>query len=64
MYHQIVKTFTEYNKKYMLFIIWYIYMRCQLSYYINSLNISEEMLDAPQENCCCFHYINIIYVNV
>ena len=24
-----------------------------------SLNISEEMLDAPQENCCCFHYINI-----
>ena len=28
-----------------------------------SLNISEEMLDAPQENCCCFHYINM-YVNV
>ena len=27
--------------------------------YINSLNISEEMLDVPQENCCCFHYINI-----
>ena len=26
---------------------------------INSLNISEEMLDAPKENCCCFHYINI-----
>ena len=21
------------------------------------------MLDAPQENCCCFHYINM-YVNV
>ena len=27
--------------------------------YINSLNISEEMLYAPHENCCCFHYINI-----
>ena len=26
---------------------------------INSLNISEEMLDTPQENCCCFHYIYI-----
>ena len=23
------------------------------------LYITEEMLDAPQENCCCFHYINI-----
>ena len=31
--------------------------------HVNSLNISEEMLDVPQENCCCFHYINI-YVNV
>ena len=31
--------------------------------HISSLNISEEMLDAPQENCCCFHFINI-YVNV
>ena len=27
--------------------------------YINSLNISEEMLVASQENCCCFLYINI-----
>ena len=27
--------------------------------HVNKLNISEEMLDAPQENCCCFHYINI-----
>ena len=27
--------------------------------HVNSLNISEEMLDASQENCCCFHYINI-----
>ena len=30
---------------------------------VNSLNISEEMLDSPQENFSCFHYINI-YVNV
>ena len=28
--------------------------------HVNSLNISEEMLDAPQENCCCFHYISIL----
>ena len=28
-----------------------------------SLNISEELLDAPQEIRCCFHYINI-YANV
>ena len=31
--------------------------------HINTLNISEDILDAPQENCCCFQYINI-YVNV
>ena len=31
--------------------------------HVNLLNISEEMLDAPQENLCRFHYINI-YVNV
>ena len=27
--------------------------------YINALYISEEMLDVPQVNCCCFPYINI-----
>ena len=27
---------------------------------INPLSISEEMLDAPQDNCCCFYYITVV----
>ena len=32
--------------------------------HVFSLSISEEVLDDPQENCCCFNYINNIYVKV